>query len=79
MAGKVGVSTEACMPSGQTKSARCCRAWKNAVWKIDIYVYVYIHINVCWWTVCRDQQKKEMAGLRVEADKVPGKCPALPV
>jgi len=37
------------------------------------------HSNVCWWTVCRNELKKEMAGLRAEADKVPGKCPALPV
>ena len=37
------------------------------------------HRNMCWWTVCRDGLKKEMAGLRAEADKVPGKCPALPV
>jgi len=31
---------------------------------------------MCWRTVCRDELKKEMAGLRAEADKVPGKCPA---
>ncbi len=46
-----------------------CRAKKNASQKRD----------KCWWTVCRDQLKKEMAGLRAEADKVSGKCPALPV
>lgn len=37
------------------------------------------HRNMCCWTVCRDQLQKELAGLRAEADKIPGKCPALPV